>query len=297
MFRCEGFASFAGTLHRAIGAAGAQVPYKDKVGGSNPSSPTSETACHRAVCPVAFSFSECLERLRAARTIPHRPPTRLQIIAQLPRRLFVGHQSSPASGILTSEVIVEALVLGVAPLHGQHRVAAPVVYGGDARLRPVDRGRDASVARSRGCALSAACLRLCGLSPFSALAAEHSSWWSPLVRESSPFSVLACGETAGSAGKTPGRGFGGNAHWDGKCAKRWNPARLRRGLSRVRAIRAESATVPHRLRVHSPAKPRSFPHEKPAKRVMPPRKVAVAHLPCNRGGFARGGAAGRGRRA
>lgn len=54
MIRCEGPVPFAAVLHRAIGAAGAQVPYKDKVGGSNPSSPTSETAGHRVVLPVAF---------------------------------------------------------------------------------------------------------------------------------------------------------------------------------------------------------------------------------------------------
>lgn len=42
---------------RAIGAAGAQDPYKVKVGGSNPSSPTIETAGHRAVRPVASLFS------------------------------------------------------------------------------------------------------------------------------------------------------------------------------------------------------------------------------------------------
>lgn len=40
----------------AIGAAGAQDPYKVKVGGSNPSSPTIKTAGHRVVCPVAFSL-------------------------------------------------------------------------------------------------------------------------------------------------------------------------------------------------------------------------------------------------
>ena len=44
-------------LTRAIGAAGAQDPYKVKVGGSNPSSPTIETAGHRAVRPVASLFS------------------------------------------------------------------------------------------------------------------------------------------------------------------------------------------------------------------------------------------------
>ena len=37
------------TKTRAIGAAGAQVPYKDKVGGSNPSSPT-----------MNFSRSSCI---------------------------------------------------------------------------------------------------------------------------------------------------------------------------------------------------------------------------------------------
>ncbi len=45
------------TTIRAIGAAGAQDPYKVKVGGSNPSSPTIETAGHRAVRPVASLFS------------------------------------------------------------------------------------------------------------------------------------------------------------------------------------------------------------------------------------------------
>lgn len=37
---CENGCSPQGRETRAIGAAGAQVPYKDKVGGSNPSSPT-----------------------------------------------------------------------------------------------------------------------------------------------------------------------------------------------------------------------------------------------------------------
>ena len=37
---CENGCSPQGCETRAIGAAGAQVPYKDKVGGSNPSSPT-----------------------------------------------------------------------------------------------------------------------------------------------------------------------------------------------------------------------------------------------------------------
>lgn len=45
------------TTIRAIGAAGAQDPYKVKVGGSNPSSPTIETAGHRAVRSVASLFS------------------------------------------------------------------------------------------------------------------------------------------------------------------------------------------------------------------------------------------------
>lgn len=54
---CENGCSPQGCETRAIGAAGAQVPYKDKVGGSNPSSPTIETAGHRAVRPVASLFS------------------------------------------------------------------------------------------------------------------------------------------------------------------------------------------------------------------------------------------------
>lgn len=45
------------TTIRAIGAAGAQDPYKVKVTGSNPVSPTIETAGHRAVRPVASLFS------------------------------------------------------------------------------------------------------------------------------------------------------------------------------------------------------------------------------------------------
>lgn len=45
------------TTIRAIGAAGAQDPYKVKVTGSNPVSPTIETAGHRAVRPVVSLFS------------------------------------------------------------------------------------------------------------------------------------------------------------------------------------------------------------------------------------------------
>ncbi len=41
---------------RSLGAAGAQLPYKQWVGGSNPSATTSKTAGHRTLSVTCFSF-------------------------------------------------------------------------------------------------------------------------------------------------------------------------------------------------------------------------------------------------
>lgn len=59
---CENGCSPQGCETRAIGAAGAQVPYKDKVGGSNPSSPTIGYEKGRRMFRRPF-FRRCQQRI------------------------------------------------------------------------------------------------------------------------------------------------------------------------------------------------------------------------------------------